>query len=270
VTRSPTSPYWGWSSVFRKQVKERAGRDGKSYKQPTKAEIAAALRKEKLAEEQTAQAEKVTAEKEEPDIGVPNPSDWTDEEIEAENGQPIATEEEVIRNEILTLAKFAQRVENVEYDKVILTEEIQDEITKVLAIWTVVSVKAEDRAEELRAVYTGVSGKVGQVQKLYLELPDQEQTYFRRWLKSQLSAEQKTMDTAPVEEPAVDQPVVEEPVVEDKTDEEILKLLARGKWVTVPMWRDRLGISEETIERLVAAGKVQRHQKTPSTIGVVS
>jgi hypothetical protein len=47
---------------------------------------------------------------------------------------------------------------------------------------------AEAKAEELREVYTGVSGNVGQVQKLYLELSDQEQTYFRRWLKSQLSA----------------------------------------------------------------------------------
>jgi hypothetical protein len=44
------------------------------------------------------------------------------------------------------------------------------------------------KAEELREVYTGVSDKVGQVQKLYLALPDREQTYFRRWLKSQLSA----------------------------------------------------------------------------------
>jgi hypothetical protein len=71
----------------------------------------------------------------------------------------------------------------------------QPSLSEVMAAKEAPSIPAEPAddwvaagAEELRKVYTGVSDKVGQVQKLYLELPDQEQTYFRRWLKSQLSA----------------------------------------------------------------------------------
>jgi hypothetical protein len=64
------------------------------------------------------------------------------------------------------------------------------------------------------------------------------------------------------------EPVADKVEPADDDDEEILKKLSRTKWVAVPMWT-KLGISEEEVERLVTAGKVRRHPKTPSTVGVV-
>jgi ParB-like chromosome segregation protein Spo0J len=81
-------------------------------------------------------------------------------------------------------------------------------------------------------------------------------------------AEHPTTATAADKAEAVDkvETVVEEPAVE-RTDDEILKLLGRTKWVG-PAKVKMLGISEEVIERLLAAGRLRRHPTATANVGL--
>jgi hypothetical protein len=52
-------------------------------------------------------------------------------------------------------------------------------------------------------------------------------------------------------------------------DEEILKQLGRIKWAG-PTELRTLGISEETVERLIAAGKLKRKTKYSTSVGIAN
>ena len=98
------------------------------------------------------------------------------------------------------------------------------------------------------------------------ELPDVDEEFERA--AAEMAEANKTTEeeeaTAEIAEAA------EEPEqVEEDPDAVILKKLSRTPWVG-PDKRDTLGISDEDVERLIIAGKLHRHPKSPANVGVVS
>jgi hypothetical protein len=86
--------------------------------------------------------------------------------------------------------------------------------------------------------------------------------------KESIAAAKNARDVTPRTAEAVDKvETVAEGSTTERTDEEILKLLGRTKWVG-PAKVEMLGISEEVIERLLATGRLRRHPTTPANIGL--